>query len=149
MNARWTLLIAAALLLVFVVSPLHTAYGQDPNPSSSTSTSTSSSTSSNSTPSNSTPSNSTPSNSTPSVLPIVPFVEPSPDIPAAYVLRVIICDIPVFESPAGVVIPGANVFAGQTFYADPFDTIAADGSHWTQLFDGAFAYPFIPSVCVQ
>ena len=139
MNARWTLLIAAALLLVFVVSPLHTAYGQDPNPSSSTSTSTSSSTSS----------NSTPSNSTPSVLPIVPFVEPSPDIPAAYVLRVIICDIPVFESPAGVVIPGANVFAGQTFYADPFDTIAADGSHWTQLFDGAFAYPFIPSVCVQ
>jgi hypothetical protein len=65
------------------------------------------------------------------------------------VLRVIICDIPVFESPAGVVIPGANVFAGQTFYADPFDTIAADGSHWTQFFDGAFAYPFIPSVCVQ
>lgn len=146
MNARWTLLIAATLLLVFVVSPLHTAYGEDPAPATSTSSSTSSSS-----PASSSPASSSPSSSAPSSAPIViePIIEPSPDIPAAYVLRVIICDIPVFESPAGVVIPGANVFAGQTFYADPFDTIAADGSHWTQFFDGAFAYPFIPSVCVQ
>ena len=141
MNARWTLLIAATLLLVFVVSPLHTAYGQDPNPASSTSSSTSSST----------PSNSVPSNSAPSSAPIViePIIELGPDVPAAYTLRVMICDTVLYDSPAGSVIPNTSVVIGQIFSADPVDAIAADGTHWTQIFVGAWNKPYVPSVCVQ
>ncbi len=60
-----------------------------------------------------------------------------------------ICDTPVYGSPAGAAVTGASVTIGQTFYANPVDTIAADGTHWTQFFDGAWTYPYLPSVCVQ
>ena len=72
-----------------------------------------------------------------------------PDIPAAFEMRTIICDTPIYDSPAGSLVGSAAVTIGQTFYANPVDAIAADGTHWTQIFDGAWTYPYIPSVCVQ
>ncbi len=89
------------------------------------------------------------------LLPCVKMAESSttteigPDIPASFTMRTIFCDTPVYDSPAGSLVGSAAVTAGQTFYAAPTDTIAADGSHWTQFFDGAWTYPYIPSVCVQ
>jgi hypothetical protein len=79
----------------------------------------------------------------------VPAAENGPDIPANFTMQSIICDTPIYDSPAGSLVGSATVYAGQTFYADPVDTLAADGSHWTQLFVGAWTYPYIPSACVQ
>jgi len=147
MNARWTLLIIAALLLVFVVSPLHTVYGDDPAPEPSASSSAPAS----SAPASSAPASSAPASSAPASAPIViePIIEPSPDIPAAYVLRVMICDTMLYDNPAGSVISNTSVVIGQIFSVDPVDAIAADGSHWTQLFVGGWNNPYVPSVCVQ
>ncbi len=75
--------------------------------------------------------------------------EYGPDIPAAFEMRTIICDTPIYDNPAGSLVGSAAVTTGQTFYANPVDAVAADGSHWTQIFDGAWTYPYIPSVCVQ
>lgn len=135
MKRHLLLLIVATLLLIVVASPLHTVYGQEP----STSTSTSSSSSS--------PASSPSPSSSPS--PIVPIIELSPDVPAAYALRVMICDTPLYDSPAGSVIPNTSVVIGQIFSVDPVDAIAADGTHWTQIFVGGWSNPFVPSVCVQ
>ena len=72
-----------------------------------------------------------------------------PDIPASFTMHTIICDTPVYDSPVGSLVGSASVKLGQTFYANPVDAIAADGSHWTQIFVGAWTYPYIPSACAQ
>ncbi len=72
-----------------------------------------------------------------------------PNIPAGYVLSSIICDTPIYDSPAGSLVGSASVKLGQTFYVNPVAAVAPDGSHWRQIFVGGWVNGYIPSVCVQ
>lgn len=72
-----------------------------------------------------------------------------PGVPSGYVLRNIVCDTPVYNSPGGVPVGDGRVLAGQTFYVDPTPVAALDGSSWTRIFVSSRVNPYIPTGCVN
>ncbi len=81
------------------------------------------------------------------VEPCKPYIGPYPE--ADYVQRTIICATPIYDSPAGGVVPGTAITIGQTFFVDPNAVTAADSTSWNQIFVGGWANGYIRSECVQ
>ncbi len=90
-----------------------------------------------------------PSTPVPAAVPSVPVRVPAPAAPVSYVLNLITCNTPIYDSPAGRYVGNGMVYAGQTFFTSSTPVIAADGSSWTQVFVGGWSNPYIPSECVQ
>ncbi len=72
-----------------------------------------------------------------------------PGVPSGYVLRGIVCDTPVYNSPGGSPVGDGRVLAGQTFYVDPTPVTALDGTSWTRIFVSSRINPYIPTACVN
>jgi len=81
--------------------------------------------------------------------PCVKQVFTGPGIPADYVLRTIICETPVYDTPAGRPVGNAAVHVAQTFFVNPVPETAADGTSWTRIFVSSSPNPYIPTSCIQ
>ncbi|MDL5053815.1 hypothetical protein QQ056_09690 [Oscillatoria laete-virens NRMC-F 0139] len=73
---------------------------------------------------------------------------PGPGIPAGFELRTILCDVPVYNLPAGSPVGSDMLRAGQTWYVNPEPVEAADGTSWTEVFVSSYINPYIPTACV-
>lgn len=82
----------------------------------------------------------------------LPGEEESPDdgpgVPDGFVLRTIVCTIPVYTQPGGVPVGSDKLLAGQTWYVDPVSVKGPDGKNWTEVFVSGDEDVFIPTVCV-
>ena len=70
-------------------------------------------------------------------------------IPAGFVFRSILCDTPVYDTPAGQPVGAARVTAGQTWYVNPVPVSGADGRQWTEIFVSSSTNPYVPTGCVN
>jgi hypothetical protein len=71
-------------------------------------------------------------------------------IPTGFVLRMIICNTPVYDTAGGSpLLTGEAVTAGQTWYVNPTPVVGASGQLWTEIFVAGFSNPWIPTACVQ
>lgn len=77
-----------------------------------------------------------------------PIDVPGPGIPAGFELRTILCDVPVYNLPAGSPVGSDMLRAGQTWYVNPTPVEAADGTSWTEVFVSSYINPYIPTACV-
>lgn len=84
----------------------------------------------------------------PSPKPVVK-VAGAPGIPAGFVLAVIGCDVPVYNTPAGQPVDGAAITAGQTWYVNPEPVDGDDGRQWTEIYVSSTTNPYIPADCVS
>src|SRR5690606_21666236 len=57
-------------------------------------------------------------------------VDTAPPLPADYVLKSILCDTAVYDTPAGTPVGDGRVSAGQTFFVSPTSETGADGNEW-------------------
>lgn len=73
---------------------------------------------------------------------------PGPGIPAGFELRTILCNVPVYNMPAGSPVGSDMLRAGQTWYVNPTPVEAADGTSWTEVFVSSYINPYIPTACV-
>ena len=69
-------------------------------------------------------------------------------VPEGFEQRAITCDVAVYESPAGNVVAGATVYAGQHWYVNPQPVDGADGRQWTEIFVAGEHTGYIPTACV-
>ncbi len=73
---------------------------------------------------------------------------PAPTLPSDYVLRTMLCDVPVYNTPGGTPVGDGRVLAGQTFFVSPTPVDAPDGTSWTRIFVSSYINPYIPTQCV-
>ncbi len=73
---------------------------------------------------------------------------PAPVLPSDYVLRTMLCTVPVYNVPAGNPVGDGRVLAGQTFFVSPTPVDAPDGTSWTRIFVSSYINPYIPTQCV-
>jgi hypothetical protein len=77
-------------------------------------------------------------------------VQPSaPGIPDGFVLRSILCDVPVYNLAGGQPVGDDHITAGQTWYVNPTPVAAVDGTPWIEIFVGSRPNPYIPAHCVS
>ncbi len=69
--------------------------------------------------------------------------------PPDYVLRTILCDTAVFDTPGGSPVGDNAVTAGQTWFASTTLETAPDGSAWVAVFVAGDKVPYIPAQCVR
>lgn len=69
-------------------------------------------------------------------------------VPAGFVLRTIICDVAVFDSPGGTPVGSNRIKNGQTWFVNPTTKTAADGESWTEVFVSGSTNGWIPTRCV-
>ena len=72
----------------------------------------------------------------------------APGIPDGFVLSTIICDVPVYDTPAGSPVGDGHITAGQTWFVNPTPVEGDDGKQWTEIYVSGFYNPFIPTSCV-
>lgn len=70
-------------------------------------------------------------------------------IPSGFVLRTIVCDVPVYNLPGGSPVGDNKITNGQTWYVNPTPVSAADGSSWSEIFVAGFTNGYVPTSCVQ
>ncbi len=80
---------------------------------------------------------------------ITPISHGSPGIPAGFILKSIICDTPVYNTPAGTAVGDAHVDTGQTFFVNPIPVSSTDGQSWTEIYVSSTTNPYIPTICTQ
>jgi hypothetical protein len=73
----------------------------------------------------------------------------APGIPDGFVFASIICNTPVYNTPAGQPVGDAAVTAGQTWYVNPKPVDGDDGKQWTEIYVSSTTNPYIPTACVQ
>jgi hypothetical protein len=69
-------------------------------------------------------------------------------IPAGFVFATIVCDTPVYNTPAGQPVGNAAITNGQTWYVNPEPVNCTDGQQWTEIFVSSTTHPWIPTSCV-
>lgn len=74
--------------------------------------------------------------------------EAAPVLPSDYVLRTMLCTVPVYSLPGGTPVGDGRVLAGQTFFVSPTPVDASDGTSWTRIFVSSYINPYIPTQCV-
>ncbi len=68
--------------------------------------------------------------------------------PAGFVLRTIICTVPVFDSPGGTPVGSNIIRGGQTWFVNPTPVSDSFGRQWTEIFVAGPENGFIPTSCV-
>ncbi|NDJ77168.1 MAG: hypothetical protein GYB65_13010 [Chloroflexi bacterium] len=71
-----------------------------------------------------------------------------PQLPSGFVQRLITCDTPVYDSPAGTPVGDNAILAGQEWHVNPVAVDGADGQSWTEVFVGGYNNGYIPTSCV-
>ncbi|MBI5959558.1 MAG: hypothetical protein HY866_12530 [Chloroflexi bacterium] len=74
---------------------------------------------------------------------------PGPGVPNGFVLRMIICNTPVFDSPGGTAVGNNQITAGQTWFVNPTSANDTGGESWSEVFVGSSTNPYIPAECVN
>jgi len=71
--------------------------------------------------------------------------------PAPFVLRIINCNVAVYDAPNGNPIPGAFITLGQTWFVStqiPVTNANVQAPNWTEVYVGSTVDGFIPTNCV-
>jgi hypothetical protein len=72
-----------------------------------------------------------------------------PAAPSNFVLRTIICDVAVYNTPGGVSVGDNAIHSGQTWFVNPNFVVVANGDAWTEIFVSGYNNGFIPTSCIQ
>ena len=71
-----------------------------------------------------------------------------PSIPANFVQRTILCDVPVYDSPGGHPVGENRIKNQQRWYVDPSSTLDSARNKWTAIFVASYNLAYIPTRCV-
>ncbi len=69
--------------------------------------------------------------------------------PPDFVLRTVLCDTAVYDTPGGAPVGDNAVTTGQTWFASTTPEMAPDGSAWVAIFVSGEKSPYIPAQCVR
>ena len=69
--------------------------------------------------------------------------------PPDFVMRTILCDTPVYDTPGGSPVGDNAVTTGQTWFGSTTSELAPDGSAWVAIFVAGEKTPYIPAQCVR
>lgn len=72
---------------------------------------------------------------------------PGPGVPDGFVLRTIVCDVPVYTQ-AGGIATSAAITNGQTWFVNPTPEKDSAGVLWTEIFVASYVNGYIPTGCV-
>jgi hypothetical protein len=78
----------------------------------------------------------------------LPLTYQAVPIPSGFVLRTITCDTAVYADPAGSLVSGAAITAGQTWFINPTTVTGGDGQPWTEIFLAGVHTAYIPTACI-
>jgi hypothetical protein len=68
--------------------------------------------------------------------------------PNGFVLKVILCETPIYDAPAGHTIGSNAIHYGQTWFVNPVAAKDSRGKAWTEVYVGSPNTVYIPSACV-
>jgi hypothetical protein len=81
--------------------------------------------------------------------PGLPWVFQGPGIPSGFVLHTITCDVAIFATAGGILVPSdERILAGQTWFVNPAPVDGPDGQLWTEIFVSGYINGYIPTACV-
>jgi hypothetical protein len=72
-----------------------------------------------------------------------------PNLPNGFVLKTLICNVAVYDAPAGKPVGGNAVTNGQTWFVNPTPKTGPDGQSWTEIFVAGYTNGFVPTRCVK
>ncbi len=72
-----------------------------------------------------------------------------PAIPEGFVLKRIICDVAVYDTPSGSPVGANKLTIGQTWFVNPIPIEAANGELWSEVFVSGYINGFVPTRCVN
>ncbi|MBX3066490.1 MAG: hypothetical protein KF726_26150 [Anaerolineae bacterium] len=72
-----------------------------------------------------------------------------PGIPTGWEFHYLSCSTAVFDKPAGEPVGDNAVWAGQSFYVNPYPKLDDNGKSWSQIFVSSVISPWIPTSCVK
>ncbi|HVO43401.1 MAG TPA: hypothetical protein VMT34_12290 [Aggregatilineales bacterium] len=82
---------------------------------------------------------------------VVPGATPTysnPGVPPAFVLRTIVCNVGVYETPNRNPVAGATIYAGQTWFVSPIEVPDENGNLWQAIYVGGQPYGYVPTSCI-
>jgi len=72
-----------------------------------------------------------------------------PAVPAGFVLRVITCNTPIYNTPGGTPVGSNAILAGQSWFVNPTSVKDRRGRRWTEVFAGGYSTGFVLTRCVS